>query len=502
MPTRLRRPLALVPHLSAAILASGFLAPASAPASPARSDGKARRQSTTKSAQSTASSESTATSASESSGNPPPPESSPQPARQRASRGGKCHLSIEAASPRITAGETVTLFGALVCPNGGSAANEPVTIFQRERAGASGLSEVGTATTEANGAYQFTPPAFDTNSVFVVRFPTAYNASTRVKVAPLVTISGPAADAPLFTGGHNRSTFTGTVSPAPTGTQVALQREYAATGEQWRTIALDSVGPEGHYSITHSFSSPGQASVRVVAHTRAPNVAAVSEPLSYDVSQAQNPQLTIQTSADPISSGQSVTITGVADGAANRPVTLLARTPGHTFVAVAKDTTDSSDAYSFTESPLHSTFYSVIDGNTASTELFEGFKYLLTAAVSPSTEQAGKLLTQAGTPLTFSGTLVPAHTGQVVYLEREDASGIGFHVVDVGTVDAAFSYSIVDSFSDVATCVMRIRVPADSESQGSTSERFTILVTPASAAFGSEEPAGPISPEGPGVRVG
>ena len=97
--------------------------------------------------------------------------------------------------------------------------------------------------------------------------------------------------------------------------------------------------------------------------------------------------------------------------------------------------------------------------------------------------------------MTFSGTLVPAHTGQAVYLEREDASGIGFHVVDVGAVDATFSYSIVDTFSDVATCVMRIRVPANSESQGSTSEPFTILVTPASAPLGSEEPAGPISPK-------
>ena len=126
---------------------------------------------------------------------------------------------------------------------------------------------------------------------------------------------------------------------------------------------------------------------------------------------------------------------------------------------------------------------------------------MLTAGVSPGTEQAGKLLTQAGKQLTFSGTLVPAHTGQAVYLEREDASGIGFHVVDVGTVDAAFSYSIVDTFSDVATCVMRIRVPANSESQGSTSEPFTILVTPASAPLGSRRTCRPNLPRRPGVGV-
>jgi stage V sporulation protein SpoVS len=403
---------------------------------------------------------------------------------------GSCRLSLEASSPRITAGETVTLFGQLVCTNGMSAAGEPVTVYQRPSAvGASGLSEVGTATTEADGSYQFTPTAFNTNSVFVVRFPTAHNASTAVKVAPLVTISGPAANAQVVTGGHNRFTFTGTVSLAAAGAQVALQSEYAATGEQWRTIATGSVGPEGRYSIAHSFGSPGEVSVRVVVNPEGPNVAAASKSLSYVVSQAQNPQLTIQASADPISSGQSVTITGVAAGAANQAVMLLAFTRGHAFVAVAKDTTDGSGAYTFTVSPPQSTFYRVISNTTASTILFEGAKYLLTAEVSPTTVHAGK-------QLTFSGTLAPAHVGQAVYLERENASGIGFNIVDVGTVDAASAYSIVHTFNSVATCVMRIKVPTSSESQGSTSEPFTILVTPLPAPSRSEEPAGPTSPEG------
>jgi len=482
------RPL-LAPNfvVMAAILAGGLLAPASASAKPQRQRAatRVRSQSTATSAEPTASSESTATPPGESSGDPPPAESSPQSGPQRARRGGKCHLSLQAASPRITAGETVTLLGQLVCPGGRSAANEPVTVYQHQRGGAPGLSEVGTATTEADGSYQFTPAAFETNTSFYVRSLGSQGAHTLVRVAPEVTITGPAAGVQLSTrgghsvaGGRNRFTFTGTVSPKAAGAGVALQREYAATGEQWRTIALGRVGPEGNYSITHSFRSPGEVSVRVVVHPVGPNVAAVSAPLSYDISQAQNPQLTIQASADPVSSGQSVTITGVAAGAANRPVTLLARTRGQAFVAVAKAITDGSGAYTFTESPLHSTFYRVIDASTASTDLFAGSKYVLTAGVSPSTEKAGKLLTQPGEQLTFSGTLVPAHTGQVVYLERENPSGIGFAVVDVGTVDAASSYSIVHTFSTVATCVMRIRVPANSQNQGSTSGPFTILVTP------------------------
>ena len=156
--------------------------------------------------------------------------------------------------------------------------------------------EVGTATTEANGSYQLTPPAFDTDTAFTVRAERSLGAHTQVKVAPKVTIAGPALGAQLSTRGDHASgaarntfTFTGTVSPAPAGGRVALQREYAASGEQWRTIAFATIGPEGQYSITHSFSSPGEVSVRVVVHPRGPILAAASEPLSYDIAQAQNP---------------------------------------------------------------------------------------------------------------------------------------------------------------------------------------------------------------------
>ena len=502
MPIHLRRSLAPAAFLSAAMLASGFLAPASASARPQRQRVASAHLGMLDSVVGTVSLL-VATDPGETPASPAPAGESPLPAestgkhptksggKPRAGLRGSCQVSLEASSPRITAGETVTLRGHLVCASGMSAADEPVTIYQRQiRARASGSSEVGTATTEADGSYQFTPTAFNTSSVFVARFPTAHNARTVVNVAPVVTISsGPAAGAQLFTGARNRLTVTGTVSPAATGAHVALQAEYAATGEQWRVIAIGRVGPEGQYSLAHRFRSPGEVSVRVIVHPNGPNVAAASKPLSYVVSQAQNPQLTIQTSADPISFGQSVTITGVAAGASHQAVMLLARTGGHAFVAVAKDTTDGSGVYTFTASPVQSTFYRVISITTASTVLFVGVKYLLTPGVSPTTVQAGQ-------QLTFSGTIVPAHVGQVVYLEREKPSGIDFGPVTVGTVDAASSYSLVHTFYDVATCVMRIRVPATSETQGSTSEPFTISVTPSSAPMGSEEPAGPISAEG------
>ena len=510
MPIHLRRSLAPASFLSAAMLASGFLAPASASARPQRQRAAAARLGMLDSAVRAISllvgadpGETPASSAPAGESPLPTESTGKQPTKSggkpRASVRGSCQVSLQASSSRITAGETVTLRGQLLCASGMSAADEPVTIYQRQvPAGASGSSDLGTATTEADGSFQFTPTAFSTSSIFVARFPTAHNARTVVKVAPVVTIDGAAAArAQLLTSGHrrltaagtNRLTVTGTVSPAATGAHVALQGEYAATGEQWHVLAIGFVGPEGHYSLAHSFKSPGEVSIRVVVHPNGPNLAAASKPLSYVVSQAQNPQLTIQTSADPISFGQSVTITGVAAGAARQAVMLLARTRGHAFVAVAKDTTDGSGVYTFTASPVQSTSYRVMSITTASTGLFVGVKYLLTPGVSPTTVQAGQ-------QLTFSGTLVPAHVGQVVYLEREKASGIDFGPVAVGAVDAASSYLLAHTFYDVGTCVMRIRVPATPETQMSTSEPFTISVTPSPSPLGSEEPAGPISAEG------
>ncbi|MFI4977181.1 MAG: hypothetical protein ACHQC8_00665 [Solirubrobacterales bacterium] len=417
-------------------------------------------------------------------------------AQARPQRVGSCHASIEATSPRITSGETVTVFGALRCAGGAIAAGRAVTVYQSQRGTyPAGSSEVGTTTTEADGSYKLTPAAFNVNTLFYVRSAGAHGAHTVVKVAPKVTFEGPAAGTQLLTRGehlpaqaHNRMTFTGTVSPADSGALVALQREYAATGEQWRPIAFGRVGLDGRYSITHGFSSPGMASVRVVVHPTGPNLVAASEPLSYEIAQAQNPKLTIQTTADPISYGQAVKITGVATGSA-QPVTLLARTAGTGFVEVAHQTTDASGNYDFEESPLRSTSYRVTDSSTMSTELFEGVKYALVTGTVPETAQTGQ-------QLTFSGTLAPAHVGQVVLLEREGSSGINFHVVETATVSADSSYSIAYTFHHVCTCVMRVKVPAGSENQASTGEPFSVRVTPALATGPEpEEPSVPVSVE-------
>jgi hypothetical protein len=481
----LRRSLAPVwLPCSAAVVSLGLHAPAAALASPDRAASEPTGSRTV---------ESTVPPSSESPGAAPDPESTTHINRIRG-----CRVSIDATSHRITAGDSVTVFGQLRCPSGESVADRLITVYQRQLEAGSARFIVGTASTEADGSYQLTPATFTTNSVFLARSPGAVGTHTGVRVAPQVTFGGPPAGTPLYTGaGHSRATaqyrvtFSGIVSPAGMAGVAVLQREDALTGENWHSIAVGQVDEEGKYSIAHTFGAPGNASLRVVVRPRdGLNVAATSESLSYDISQRQNPRLTIQVSRDPITYGQSVTVTGVAAGAASRPVTLLARTRGNAFAAVAKGTTDGSGAYTFTQSPPQSTFYEVTTATQRSVQPFEGVKYGLSPEPTPGAVAAGQ-------PVSCSGTIAPGRVGQLVYLERQHASGIGFDRVAVGTVTAASTYSIEHTFYNAATDIMRIRVPGDSADQGTLSEPFTIQVTPTpAAALGSEAPAGSLSGEG------
>jgi hypothetical protein len=409
-------------------------------------------------------------------------ESTPRHARGTGRR-GSCHVSLEASPARLIAGATVTLSGKLQCAAAADLTAQPLVVFQRGRA--SGMSEVATTSTDADGSFQVADVTVDANTIFIARAPGGQRARVAVKVAPMVTLSGPSgAQLATRTGAgaagarHNRFTFTGTVTPVAAGARVTLQREYGATDEQWHPIAFARVQEDGSFSVSHGFRTPGQVSVRVVVHPKG-EIAGASEPLTYVIAQAQNPQLTIASSADPVASGQPVQITGVALGAPGQSVKLLARTPGHPFAPIAEASTDEAGAYQFTVSPLQSTTYRVSSATTISTPLFEAVKYDLTLATPPSG-------VAAGTPLTLTGTLLPAQPGQVVFLERENVSGTGFRLLDSAIVAADGSYSITHTFTRQGSWTLRVRVPADSESQGSTSAPFALAVSapaaPAEAA--------------------
>jgi hypothetical protein len=405
-----------------------------------------------------------------------------------------CRATIESSSDRITAGDTVTIFGKLTCPSGVSVGERLLTVSEGQQGtAAAARTALGSATTESDGSYKISSLAFDTNTTFHVRVGNR-GARVVVKVAPLVTLSGPSPAATLSTaGGHTlgarpaKVTFSGTVKPGDAGGRVALQVAYTESGEQWRTVAFAGVDPDGSYSVAHRFRTAGQASVRVLAHLRGHNIVAASEPLTYEVVQPQNPKLTIHSSAAPLAYGQATTIGGIAAEAPNQPVTLLAHTHAGNFAPVATTTTDPDGNYSFAaQVPTESTYYRVVLAKTLSTTLYEGVERTLTLDPPPAT-------TQAGQPVTFTGTVTPADEGQTVYAERQNASGIGFHIVASATIGAT-GFSIAHTFTNAGSYTMRIRVPGDPALQTATSTPFSFEVAPAAAALLTPEaPASPAS---------
>jgi hypothetical protein len=411
-------------------------------------------------------------------------------ARRQRDAAGACELSLSVASAQLTAGESATLIGTLSCPVASEAAEQAIAIDQRV-AGTPGFSIIGTATTEANGAFQLSTAALEANSVFYASVQGLRSDRLAVKVAPAVTIGGPPPSTQLPRAARHASlggeeddtvTFAGDVGPVPAGTRVILQRESASGGEDWRRIGVGEVQLDGSYAIPHTFSIAGTATVRVVVHTRG-MLAAASEPLSYEVAPRQNPLLTIVASARALPYGHALTLSGVAAGGAEEPITLLARARGGAFTAVASVSSDAEGKYEFpAQAPLASTSYRVRGAHVTSATIFEGVAPQLTAAVSSSTIDAGQTLT-------FSGTVTPGHAGQPVLLERQNPSGVGFHVVATTTLDEASGFSIAHKVFGSGKQVFRVKVPHDAEMQAAASELLSVLVEPA--------PASSLEPEAP-----
>ena len=397
-----------------------------------------------------------------------------------------CRLTLEAPTV-ITAGEKAEVFGSLICPGpAASAALTEVTILQRPARRGRRASTIAAKATVEGGAFKFeTSPTANTTYVAVAAG--VHSAHKTIKVAPAVTLAQPPEGTQFLTGrgavvgaGHARSRianqviFKGTVNPFYPGEIVALQRENATANEEWHRIALGTVNGKGEYAIPHVFGVPGDANLRVVAHPRGVNATGASTAVSYVISQPQNPNLTIKASADPISFGQTVTLSGVAANAGSKPVTLFARPRGGKFAPVATGTTQPNGEYSFTQTPLANTVYQVTVGNTTSAALFEGVKYMLTPAPAATS-------VPAGSPITFTGTVSPVHAGHPIYIERQNASGVNFHVVEVGVVSAAGTYSISHAFLGAGVAKLRVKIPGDPENQGVASPLTSVTITPTPA---------------------
>jgi len=397
------------------------------------------------------------------------------PNRKHTGPGG-CHINIKVAPRLVTAGQAALAYGQLGCATKGSEAAQTVTLYERS-VGAPGFTAVGTGTTDPNGIYSVSTGAVQTNSQFYAVADEAQSAKRELRVSPQVTLTGPAETTQLLTGRKHKVTFVGTVNPTDDGATVVLQRQNAVTGNEWHRIDRSVVKVGGVFSITHTFLAPGDSNIRVLVRNNHRNSAGVSNELNYQISQAQNPNLTIVSSSDPIAFGSSVTISGVVAGGKETPVTLFARSAKQSgFAPVAVVNTDAIGHYTFpAQSPLVNTFYRVKDASASSSVLYEGVRDVLTASASATTIPAGQTLT-------FSGTVSPDRSGHVIYLERQNASGMGFHVVDIAVIEAGASateskFTIPYQPFTLGTNVYRIKVPGDAQNGGAVSQTFPVVVT-------------------------
>lgn len=406
--------------------------------------------------------------------------------RRHGVQGAVCRLSLSVAPRVITTGETTLASGQLSQCSAGTEAGQTVTVYERS-ATSPGFSVAGTAVTDPYGFYRVTTPALTNNSVFYAATTGAKSPHRTVKVAAQVTLEGPTENKQLLqglrTGRRNAVTFKGTVSPDDKGAEVILQRQNAVRGNEWHRIDHTIVNGEGGFALTHVFRAPGDSSIRVLVRSNRRNVASPSNELDYEISQAQNPGLTIETSADPISYGGSVVISGTVTNEPNTTVTLLAHTTKAHFAAVVQAKTDENGKYSFVaQTPLLSTFYSVKSSDRSSAVLYEGVKYVLTPDAPATTVASGQAIT-------FTGSVTPAQAGHPVYIERQNLAGTGFHIVGIGSVDATGHYTITRIFYAPGTDVLRIKVPGDPENGGTAGPVFDLTVTPL--------PSGSVAPEPP-----
>jgi hypothetical protein len=393
-------------------------------------------------------------------------------ARKHPSPNGRHNISIAVSDNPVVAGDQLAIFGRL---RGRGNGNRVVVLWHRINPRPF-FTPVQRTTTDANGFYAFLRPegVVNTNRNWFVRSVGARSRTVHERVFSLVTLSGPPDGSNLETGPAHKVTFTGTVSPFAVGDRVILQRQNADNGNSWHRIDRTQVQPGGTYTFNHTFRVPGDANIRVLVRATRRNIASVSNVLGYEISQAQNPALTLNSSADPITIGQSTTLSGTVKGGGGQPVNLFAKTRGGQFQQVGTMVADSGGNYSFLQVPLHNTLYQVQSGGKKSAQLFEGVRFLLTASEAPSTVNAGD-------QVTFSGTVSPDATGHVIYLQRQNPSGNGFHTVQVGNVGTGSVYSISRRLFVPGTKAFRVFIPGGPINQGAASQTFTIQVNPASS---------------------
>src|SRR5205807_4575949 len=181
-----------------------------------------------------------------------------------------------------------------------------VTLWHR-LAGRRFLTRVQTVRTDPNGFYDIQRVAgvVDTNRDWFVRSEGARSRTVHEKVLAELTIHAP--DGGLT---NHVVRVTGHVSPNHRGERVVLQEQVGQNSDDWRTIGSGRIRVGSNYSIAHKFKLARSHTLRTLFRGDRRNVRAVSSSSDIVIQQAQNPNLTLSASPDPIDVGTSTTLSG------------------------------------------------------------------------------------------------------------------------------------------------------------------------------------------------
>jgi hypothetical protein len=381
-------------------------------------------------------------------------------------------LTINAILNPIDAGEGVFIYGHLnVAPVGG----QTIVLYHHLAGSSLGYSKIGQTTTDSHGFYEFTraEDVVMTNRSWFVREQGVHQIHSRTvfeRVSALVSIAPSTTSA--VTG--QPVTFSGTVTPNHAFERVVLQ-EQTNSGD-WRDLKRGRLDGGSNYAITYRWRFAADHTVRVLFPRDARNIAGASDQVTVAVQQKQASGFTINSSDQLISYGQSVTISGVVDNAAeNTPVTLWARNAYQSQITpVADTTTGSGGSYTFApQVPEYNTVYIVrttMAPHRHSAALFEGVQDVLTMTPSSTTSEIGG-------HVTFTGTLLPDKAGHVIYLQRLGADG-DWHNEEIRFVTHGDTFQFGWTFGKAGSYDFRARITSDRGNVGGASAPVTIQVAP------------------------
>jgi phospholipase C len=190
-------------------------------------------------------------------------------------------ITIYAAPNPLSAGAKVRVFGQLVGVRRGVKRCGVSIALWRRFPGQRAYTSVGQTRTLADGRYSFLIPArsVNTNRDWVT---TTRGLRSRVlaeHVRPVVTLASTA----TFAVAGDAERLSGTLSPAPAGQRVSLQRR---VGPRWVTVARPRVGAGSAFSVSRTFTTGRTEQWRALAPGTTRNLASASPTLRIRIAPA------------------------------------------------------------------------------------------------------------------------------------------------------------------------------------------------------------------------